>query len=145
MKRSLLFALLAGLSLGGFAQTTPDPLSSSVKISQPPPSIQLPEHPSRIYSGGFENLIGLYDLANGQTMRLTMQGIHKYAAIGDRPRVEVVSTRDYEFVALDRQMRINLAEPLFGWTTGTVLMAVYPGQDLSANPVLQSVGVVASR
>lgn len=143
MKRSLLFALLAGLSLGSFAQTVPES-QSSVRISLPPPSIQLPEHPSRIYSGGFENLTGLYDLANGQTMRLTMQGIHKYAAIGDQPRVEVVSTRDYEFVALNRQLRINLAEPVFGWTTGTLLMAV-PGQNLSAAPTLQSIGIVAAR
>jgi hypothetical protein len=144
MKRSILFALLAGLSLGAFAQSDPDTVSSSVKISLPPPSIQLPEHPSKIYSGGFETLVGLYDLSNGQTMRLTMQGIHKYAAIGDRPRTEVVSTRDYEFVALNRSLRINLAEPVFGYTTGTVLMAV-PNQDLSAAPALQSVGIIAAR
>jgi hypothetical protein len=143
MKKSILFSLLAALSLGAFAQAAAEELSS-VKISTPPPAISLPAKVSVIYSGGFENLIGLYDMSNGQTMRLTMRGIHKYAQVGDRPRVEVLSTNDYEFVAVNRQMKINLAEPVFGNTSGTVLLAV-PSDDVAAAPVLQSFHVLASK
>jgi hypothetical protein len=143
MKNSVLFCLLAGLSLGAHAQASPEPLSS-VKISIPAPAISLPDQVSVIYSGGFENLLGLYEMSNGQTMRLTMRGIHKYAQVGERPRVEVVSTSDYEFVAVDRQLKINLDEPVFGHTGGTVLLAV-PNDDVAAAQVLQRFSLVASK
>jgi hypothetical protein len=125
MKRLVLLSLLAGLSLGAAAQSSPDNLGS-VKIPLPPSSITLPEHASRIYPGGFDTLVGVYNMSNGELMRLSMRGIRKYAEVGKLPKTEVIATNDYEFVGVDRSFKINLSEPLFGYVKGSVLIAVPP-------------------
>jgi hypothetical protein len=132
MKRLVLLSLLAGLSLGAAAQSSPDNLGS-VKIPLPPASITLPEHASRIYLGGFDTLLGVYDMSNGQTMRLSMRGIRKYAEVGNLPKTEVVATNEYEFVGVNRTFKISLTEPLFGYVKGSVLIAT-PSPSLSGEP-----------
>ncbi len=133
MKRLLLLSLLAGLSSGSMAQSAPDRLDS-VRIPSPPPqSITLPEHASRTYLGGFDTLVGVYDMSNGETLRLSMQGIRKYAEVGKLPKTEVIATNNFEFVGVDRRFKINLEEPLFGYTKGTVLLDV-PLRDLAGAP-----------
>lgn len=132
MKRLALLSLLAGLSFGATAQSVSD-TADTVRIPVPPQAITLPEHASRIYAGGFDTLLGVYDMSNGQQMRLSMQGIRKYAQVGDLPKTEVIATNDYEFVGVNRRFKINLDEPVFGFTKGTVLIEA-PSRDLAAAP-----------
>jgi hypothetical protein len=141
MKHLVLLSLLAGLSLGAAAQSSPDSLGS-VKIPLPPLSITLPEHASRIYLGGFDNLVGVYNMSNGETLRLSMRGIRKYAEVGKMPKTEVIATNEYEFVGVDRTFKINLSEPLFGYVKGTVLIET-PSR-LSGEPAsVQSLALAA--
>jgi hypothetical protein len=133
MKRLVLLSLLAGVSFGAIAQSAPDQLDS-VRIPSPPQqSITLPEHANRSYIGGFDTLVGVYNMSNGETLRLSMQGMRKYAEVGKLPKTEVIATNNYEFVGVDRRFKINLEEPLFGYTKGTVLMEV-PLRDLAGTP-----------
>jgi hypothetical protein len=132
MKRTVLLSLLAGLSFGSMAQSAPGQ-AETVRIPSPPQAITLPAHASRIYAGGFDTLLGVYDMSNGQTMRLSMQGIRKYAEVGNLPKTEVIATSEYEFVGVNRRFKINLDEPVFGYTKGTVLLEV-PSRDLAGAP-----------
>jgi hypothetical protein len=125
MKRLVLLSMLAGLSMGAVAQSSPDNLGS-VKIPLPSMSITLPEHTNRVYLGRFDSVVGAYDLSNGRLLRLSMQGNRKYAEVDGMPKTEVIATNEYEYVGVDRSLKINLTEPLFGYVKGTLLIATPP-------------------
>lgn len=138
MKHLFLLSSLAALTFAVSAQTAPD--VGEVRIPGPALRIDLPASYSRIWLGGFDNVRGTYDLSNGQDLRLWMRGNRKYAQIGDMPVREVVATNNYEYVALDKQLKIVLTEPLFGDIKGYLLMVLpRPDDQLSmGSPEIQS-------
>lgn len=130
MRHPLLLLSLAALTIAASAQTTPD--LGEVRIPGPSLRIELPAQYSRVWTGGFDTIKGSYDLSNGQELRLWMRGNRKYAQVGDMPVREVIATSNFEFVALDKQLKIVLTEPLFGDLTGHLLMVVPAKPDSTA-------------
>lgn len=116
MKRLLIPTLLGLLSLGAIAQTAPE---SEVRIQGH--QIELPAQPYRMFLTDFDTYKGAYELSNGQTMELFSRGSHMYALIGERPRTEMVAAAANEFVAVDRQFKMTLAQQS-GEVTGEVLL-----------------------
>jgi hypothetical protein len=135
MKTLLLAAALAALALPATAQAPPE--LGQVKITREPPStIELPARYSRIWTGEFDNLQGVYDLSNGDTMAMTKRVNRKFIQVGDSPRAEVVAIGDYDFVSLDRKYRVVLSEPVFGEVTGYLLIDTRQGsRELSHNAI----------
>lgn len=120
MKRLLLSTLLGGLTLAAAAQTQPD---SEVRIRGY--QIELPVKAHHMFSGDFDIYKGAYDLSNGETMVLRSRGSKMYADIGDRPRTEMVAASANEFVAVDRQFKMTLAqEDRSGLVTGELLLVM---------------------
>lgn len=126
MKNLILVSSLAAAIFGASAQAPPE--MSTVTIPRGPLTIELPERYSRMYDGGFESVLGSYDLSNGQTMTLTKRVNRKYVQIGDGPKTEVIAAHDYDFVALDKKYRVVLQEPQFDEVQGYVLIALPTGQ-----------------
>lgn len=126
MKRLLIPALLGLLTLGATAQTQPD---SEVRIRGR--QIELPAQPYRMWQTDFRSFVGEYDLSNGETMKLIARGPRMYAEIGARPRTEMLASKNNEFVAVDRQFKMNLALDR-DEVTGEVLLRV-PASGSQAN------------
>lgn len=122
MKHLFLLSSLAALTFAASAQTQPD--LGEVRIPAPVLKIELPAQYSRVWLGGFDEVRGNFDLSNGQDLRLWMRGNRKFAQIGDMPVREVIATNKYEYVALDKQLKIVLSEPEFGEVKGYLLMVV---------------------
>jgi hypothetical protein len=146
MKHLFLLSLLAACWPVAVAQQ-PSEKIDSVTIASPGRTISLPAQVSRVYRGGFDELVGEYAMSNGQTMILRTKGNRKYAIIAPWAPIEVVSTAEYEFVGLQKQLKIMLSEPGLGGVTGTMLLALPPlGQAMSsAPPPVQAVDLVAAR
>lgn len=126
MKNLILVSSLAAVMFGASAQAPP--AMSTVTIPAGPQTIELPERYSRMYDGGFETVVGTYDLSNGQVMTLSKRINRKYVRIGDGPKSEVIAAHDYDFVALDKKYRVVLQEPEFDEVRGYVLIALPTGQ-----------------
>lgn len=126
MKRLLIATVLGVLSLAATAQTEPE---SAVRIHGN--QIQLPTHPYRMFAGDFDIYKGAYDLSNGDSMVLRSRGSHMYALIGERPLTEMVAASASEFVAVDRQFKMKLAQKE-GDVTGELLLVV-PSTSSQAN------------
>lgn len=127
MKKLLISAFLGMLALGATAQTDPD---QSIRITGY--QIQLPEHKYPMFAGDFDVYKGLYDLSNGQTMRLRSYGSRMFAEIGDAPRKQLVAASQNMFVALDRSLKMTLNRSDFDDVTGEMLMVV-PTQTAQAD------------
>jgi hypothetical protein len=119
MKRVLLFAVLSAVALASAAQT-PEGSSVEVRGSQ----FQLPSKAYPIFPRDLDNFTGTYLLSNGETMRLRRAGARMYADIGNRPEKKLVAISANEFIALDRQVRMTLAETDDGGMAGEMLMVV---------------------
>lgn len=122
MKRLLISAALSGFTLVATAQTASD---SAVQIHGY--EIKLPSHPYRMFPDDFNIYKGAYDLSNGETMVLKSNGRRMYAEIGDRPLTEMVAASSHEFVAVDRQFKINInRNSYWGDVSGEVYLVVPP-------------------
>ena len=123
MKHRYLIVPLAVLSLAAAAQTSTD--RDPVRIAGQALKIELPAHFSKIDLGGFDVLQGgSYYLSNGGTLHLTMWGNRKYAQVSGMPKREVVAVGTYQFVALDKTLKISLTAMGNDDVTGYLLMTV---------------------
>ena len=123
MKHRYLIAPLAALSLAASVQTSAH--MDAAGTAGQDLKIELPAHFNRIDLGGFDVLKGgSYYLSNGGTLHLTMWGNRKYAQVTGMPKREVVAVGKYQFVALDKTLKISLAEADYDEVTGYLLMAV---------------------
>lgn len=121
MKTLIVAAALAALSMPVAAQVPPD-LGQVTITREAPRAIELPAKYSRMRTGEFDNLQGVYDLSNGDTMAMTKRINRKYIKVGDAPRTEVIAVGDYDFVSLDEKYRVVLSEPVMGEVTGYLLI-----------------------
>lgn len=135
MKTLLIAAAVAVLALPAAAQT-PSDLGRVTITGEAPNTIALPAKYSRMRTGEFDNLQGVYDLSNGDTMAMRKSINRKYIKVGDAPRTEVIAVGDYDFVSLDEKYRVVLSEPVMGEVTGYLLIDTRKGsRALSQKPL----------
>jgi len=106
MKRFILAAAVAALPVLAFAQTQ-QPIEA-IRVSGAHQRIELPDQLRNVWPEQFEQVKGTYYLSNGKTMQLSMWGNRMYAKIDGMQRSQLVAATPYEFVGLDRQMRIRI-------------------------------------
>jgi len=115
----LLGAALCAATLGAAAQTAQE----SVTIPAPRLQIVVPAHTYQISRWDFADLPGIYELANGQTLRLRHNGFAMFAQLDDESQHRVVATGPSSFVALDRQLQVRIELREDGTYGGEVLIA----------------------
>lgn len=121
MKSLVLAAALVALALPAAAQTPPD-LGQVTITRDAPRSIELPAQFSRLRTGEFDSVQGVYDLSNGDTMAMTKRINRKFIQVGKDTRTEVIAVGNYDFVSLDKKYRVVLSEPVDGEVTGYLLI-----------------------
>ena len=135
MKSLVLAAALALLALPATAQT-PSDLGQVTITREAPKSIELPAKFSRMRSGEFDNVQGVYDLSNGDTMAMTKRINRKFIQVGKGARTEVIAVGNYDFVSMDEKYRVVLSEPVDGEVTGYLLINNRVGdRSLSQAPI----------
>lgn len=97
--------------------------------------IDLPENYRKMWPADYDTYKGRYSLANGQTLSIVSRGLNMYAHIDDDQWHKIAVAAPNTFVALDRQlkMEINLVER--GEPKGWVIMVV-PARQLSSGEVV---------
>ena len=87
-------------------------------------SIELPERYRRMWPQEYGDYRGGYTLSNGQSLSIAPRGMHMYARIDDGEWHKIVVIAPNIFVALDRQlkMEINLLDDnkVSGWVSMVV-------------------------
>ncbi|MES2018055.1 MAG: hypothetical protein V4484_16325 [Pseudomonadota bacterium] len=107
MNRIVIAAALGSLSALAMAQSAPP--VEEVRVSGGPARIELPAQLRNSWPDQFEQIQGTYTLSNGKTMALSTWGNRMYAKIDGFQRSQLVAASPYEFVGLDRQMRIRIS------------------------------------
>lgn len=128
MKTFAFGALLGALALTATAQT-PD----TVRIPATGQHFVLPEHPYHLSEADLYTYKGDYDLSNGKTLYLSRRGYTLYAEVGNEGRHRLVAAAAGKFVALDRQLEMELNEHDDGTITGTLTMVVPSSQVSGVN------------
>lgn len=100
MSRILLGMIVGAISLAAVAQ-------ESASMAEGP-VISVPAALHRGLSADFDTYVGAYNLSNGQTLTLTMHWTRMYATLDSGKKMEIVSTGKNSYVALNRQLKMNL-------------------------------------
>ncbi len=108
MKKLLAASMLGALSALAFGQTQPG--IEAIRISGALTRIELPAELRNIWADEFDQVKGSYRLSNGKTMELSLWGNRMYARVDGMPRSQLVAASPYEFVALDRHMKIRIRD-----------------------------------
>jgi hypothetical protein len=108
MKRFILAAAVAALPVLAFAQDATS--IEAIRVSGALSRIELPAQLRNVWADEFDQVKGTYYLANGKTMQLSMWGNRMYAKIDGMDRSQLVAASPYEFVGLDRKMRIRIGD-----------------------------------
>lgn len=141
----MMLASAFALILPASVAQVPAPDLGTVRVPAYSSQIELPSKYSRIWLGEFANVAGTYRLVNGQLMELSMRGNRKFVRVGSAPRTEVIAVGDYEYVALSREVRVVLFDPDGGDMIGYVSLARRPDSTASHAPVVETIGLIASR
>lgn len=104
MKKLVLISIFGAMSLAAMGQES----SNVEEIIVTAPAIQLPSQPYRLNRDELDNVLGWYELSNGETMSLFSVRGDLYAQVKGQPRHEIVAASPDTFVAKDRQMKIVL-------------------------------------
>jgi hypothetical protein len=86
--------------------------------------IDLPDRYQRMWPEEYDDYRGAYTLANGQTLSIAARGTAMYARVDDDRWHKIVVAAPHTFVALDRQLKLELNllgdERVSGWVTMVV-------------------------
>lgn len=105
-----------------------EPVSVPVKANQL--RIELPDSYYKMWPEDYRDLVGYYTLSNGQTLSIVGRGTNMFAYVDqDRPH-KIVSTSRGTFVALDKQLKVELDLKAEGGPKGWITMVV-PAQNLA--------------
>lgn len=121
MKSLVLAAALATFALPAAAQT-PSDLGQVTITREAPRTIELPTKFSRMRTGEFDSVQGVYDLSNGDTMAMMKRLNRKFIQVGKGARTEVIAVGNYDFISLDEKYRVVLSAPVDGEVTGYLLI-----------------------
>lgn len=130
MKTLCLAIVLGGLALAPALQAQPSEDTVSVPVSARQLRIELPAAYSKMWPQDYLDLMANYSLSNGQTLSIVGRGLNMYAAIDRGPLHKIVSTSRNNYVALDRQLKMEIVLHDDETVSGSVTMVV-PSQSLS--------------
>lgn len=102
----------------------------SVPVTANQLRVELPDSYYKMWPEDYRDLVGNYALSNGQTLSIVGRGMNMYAYVDrDRPHKIVATTRG-TYVALDRQLKVELDLKGDGGPRGWLTMVV-PAQNLA--------------
>ncbi len=130
MKTLCLAIVLGGLALSPALQAQPSEDTVSVPVSARQLRIELPDAYSKMWPQDYLELMANYSLSNGQTLSIVSRGTNMYALIDSGPLHKIVSTSRNNYVALDRQLKMEIVRHDDENVSGSVTMVV-PSQSLS--------------
>lgn len=114
-------------------QSVPVPYKASQAGDQS--RIELPQRYRSMWAQDYDDYRRNYTLANGQTLSIAPRGMHMHARIDDGQWHKIVVTAPNTFVALDRQLEMEIKllddEKVSGWVT-----LVVPGRALANGVVV---------
>jgi len=88
-------------------------------------SIELPVPSLRMDPAIAAEYVGVYDLSNGDTLKIVKRGMLFYASLGtDDVRHRIVTAGKSTFVSVDKQLKIHLERNDEGVASGEVFIAV---------------------
>jgi len=88
-------------------------------------SIELPVPSLRMDPAIAAEYVGVYDLSNGDTLKIVKRGMLFYASLGtDDVRHRLVTAGKSTFVSVDKQLKIHLERDGEGVASGEVFIAV---------------------
>lgn len=103
-------------------QSVPVPYKASQAGDQS--RIELPERYRSMWAQDYDGYRRAYALSNGQTLSIAPRGMHMYARVDDGQWHRIVVTAPNTFVALDRQLKMEIKllddERVSGWVTMVV-------------------------
>ena len=128
----VIFAALAGtLALSPTSYAQQEQETTSVSVPAPELSIELPASYKKMWPDHYDEYKGAYTLANGQTLSIRSFGLNMVAFVDNDRWHKIVAVAPNTFIALDRQlkMEINLMkdDQASGWVT-----MVVPARQLSS-------------
>jgi hypothetical protein len=109
-------------------QSVPVPYKASQAGDQP--RIELPERYRSMWAQDYDDYRRGYALSNGQTLSIAPKGMQMYARIDDGQWHRIVVAAPNTFVALDRQLKMEIKLLDDERVSGSVTMVV-PGQTLA--------------
>jgi hypothetical protein len=116
-------------------QQQQEPETMSVPVRANDLSIELPATYKKMWPDRYDEYKGAYTLANGQKLSIRSFGVNMYAYVDNDRWHKIVAVAPNTFVALDRQlkMEINLLDDdnASGWVT-----MVVPAQQLSSGELV---------
>ncbi|MCU6497253.1 hypothetical protein LPN04_05530 [Rugamonas sp. A1-17] len=104
------------------AQQSEDTLRVPVPANQA--RIELPDSYSKMWPENYRDLVADYTLSNGQTLSIVSRGTNMYASVDQGPQHKIVATTRNNYVALDRQLKMEInpddQSGAHGWLTMVV-------------------------
>jgi hypothetical protein len=85
--------------------------------------IELPVNYRKMWPDNYQDIKGGYTLSNGMTLSIVSRGTGMYAYVDDDQPHKIVATGSNTYVALDRQLRVELVregDEASGWVTMVV-------------------------
>ena len=108
-------------------------ISPAEQIAQ---TIELPAHVPHMDFAAASEFIGVYELSNGEALKIGKRGLSLYASLDSSDvRHRVVATGKNTFVSVDKQLKIHLEFDKYGDVSGEVYIA----QGINQLPVMASV------
>lgn len=110
----------------GQSQMEPQSVPVPYKASRAgdPLQIDVPERYRSMWARDYDDYGGAYTLANGQTLSIAPKGMHMYARVDDGQWHRIVVAASNTFVALDRQLKMEINrlgdDQVGGWVTMVV-------------------------
>lgn len=135
MKTIYVAVVVGGLACSSAlqAQQSEDSLRVPVPASQA--RIELPELYSKMWPQDYRDLVANYTLSNGQTLSIISRGTNMYAYVDQGREHKIVATGRDSYVALDRQLKMEIHLDEESGARGWVAMVV-PARQLSDGGVV---------
>lgn len=124
MKTICLAVVVGGLALSPALRAQQSDESMRVPVPATQLRIELPAAYYKMWPEDYRDLMAQYSLSNGQTLSIVARGLSMYAFVDqDRPH-KIVTTARNTYVALDRQLKLELdrqaEDGAHGWLTMVV-------------------------
>lgn len=112
------------LSVLAWTASAQPPAPDTVHVPANAERIALPEHPYHMSEADFYDFKAIYDLSDGETLRLYNRGLAMYAEVGNQGRHRIVAASANSFVAIDRQLKVRIDLHRDGTVGGELTMVV---------------------
>ncbi|GJJ00171.1 hypothetical protein RugamoR64_07090 [Duganella rhizosphaerae] len=124
MKTLCLAVVVGGLALSPALQAQQSDDTVRVPVPANQARIELPAAYYKMWPEDYRDLVARYSLSNGQTLSIVARGMSMYAFVDqDRPH-KIVNVSRNTYVALDRQLKLEIdrqdENEVHGWLTMVV-------------------------